>query len=358
MNYILVPIIAVAVAFSGLKLFRWLKILDKPGNDLKNTRKPVPTMQGIFVYLGFFISIALLFPQYLHNNLFWGLFFGSLPIVIFELFEELNYIGKIKFKIPPSLRLIGHIAGALLAVWIWSFAPQEFIINGHTRIMPQWLLALGFALWAILCINAINRFDGIYGQASGVSSIGFLTIFLLIQFVVFKSYTNFTDANMQTLLFVKNISFVLFCISLVSTVIEYKPLGLVRDVGIMFFWFSLAYLSVVGWAKIGTLIVALSLVIFDAIWVWLWRMFVVKKNPLKGDYTHLHHRLLGLWRTRKEVRGFVWIWSLIMMIFILIQWTDRSNKLIIFTVMAFVFFGVNYYLFIVKKLPCWLPMKK
>jgi UDP-N-acetylmuramyl pentapeptide phosphotransferase/UDP-N-acetylglucosamine-1-phosphate transferase len=101
--------------------------------------------------------------------------------------------------------------------------------------MPQWLLALGFALWAILCINAINRFDGIYGQASGVSSIGFLTIFLLIQFVVFKSYTNFTDANMQTLLFVKNISFVLFCISLVSTVIEYKPLGLVRDVGIMFF---------------------------------------------------------------------------------------------------------------------------
>ena len=51
MNYILVPVIAVAVAFIGLKLFRWLNILDKPGNDLKNTRKPVPTIQGIFVYL-------------------------------------------------------------------------------------------------------------------------------------------------------------------------------------------------------------------------------------------------------------------------------------------------------------------
>ena len=45
MKYVLVPLIAVAVAFVGLRLFRWMKILDKPGNDLKNTRKPVPTIQ-------------------------------------------------------------------------------------------------------------------------------------------------------------------------------------------------------------------------------------------------------------------------------------------------------------------------
>ncbi len=358
MNYILVPVLAVAIAFGGLKFFRWLKILDKPGNDIKNTRKPVPTLQWIFVYLGFFLSIALLFPGYLHNNLFWWLILGALPIIVFELFEELRYLGKINFKIHPWLRLVGHIIWGLLAVWIGHFGPQEIIISGHTRIISQWILALGFVVWSILCINAVNRFDGIYGQASGVSSVGFLTIFLLIQFVVLKSYTNFTDINMQTLLFVKNISFVLFCISLVSTVVEYKPLGLMRDVGIMFFWFSLAYLSVVGWAKIWTLIVALSLVIFDAIWVWLWRIFVMKKSPLQGDYTHLHHRLLGLGWNRKEIRWFVWIRSLIMMIFILIQWTNRMNKLIIFTVMALVFFGVNYYLFVVKKLPCGLAMKK
>jgi len=358
MNYILVPVIAIAFAWIGLKLFRWLNVLDKPGNDLKNTRKPVPTIQGIFVYLGFFVSVAILFPHYLDSNLFRGLFLGSLPIVIFELFEELHYIWKINFKIPPIFRLVGHIAGALLAVWIWSFGPQEFIINGQIWVMPQRLLAIWFTLRSILCINAINRFDGIYGQASGVSSIGFLTIFLLIQFVVFKEYTNFTEANMQILLFVKNMSFVLFCISLISTVVEYKPLGLVRDVGIMFFGFALAYLSVVGWAKIGTLIVALSLVIFDAIWVGLWRIFVMKKNPLKGDYTHLHHRLLWLGWTRKEIRGFVWIRSLIMMILILIQWTDRTNKIIIFSLMALVFFGINYYLFVVKKLPCGLSLKK
>jgi len=358
MNYILVPIIAIAIAFIGLTLFRWLKILDKPWTDLVNTRKPVPTIQWVFVYVGFFAIIAILFPQYLHSNLFWGLILGSLPIVIFELFEELSYLGKISWKIHPALRLIGHVAGALLAVWIGNIWAQEFIISGHMYIIPQWFVAIGFVAWSILCINAINWFDGIYAQASGVSWIGFLTIFLLIQFVVFRHYTNFTETNMQILLFVKNMSFVLFCISLVATVVEYKPLWLVRDVGIMFFGFSLAYLSVIGWAKIGTLIVALSLVIFDAIWVWLWRMFIMKKSPLKGDYTHLHHRLLGLWRNRKEIRAFVWIRSIIMMIFILIQWTDRLNKIIIFTVMAIVFFGMNYYLFLVKQLPCGLAIKK
>ena len=71
MKYVLVPLIAVAFAWIGLTLFRWLKVLDKPGNDLKNTRKPVPTIQGVFVYIGFFAIVAILFPQYLHSNLFW-----------------------------------------------------------------------------------------------------------------------------------------------------------------------------------------------------------------------------------------------------------------------------------------------
>lgn len=94
--------------------------------------------------------------------------------------------------------------------------------------------------------------------------------------------------------FVEVMALLLFFVSLISVVIEYKPLGLLRDVGIMFFGFAIAYLSVVGGAKIGTLIVALSLPIFDAIRVGLYRIFILKKNPLNGDYTHLHHRLMGL----------------------------------------------------------------
>jgi len=358
MNLIFIFIGAVLFNIFGIRIFRKLWFLDKPGNDLKNTRKPVPTIVGIFTYLGFFAIIAILFPEYLSNSLFWWLMIWSFPIVLVQLLDELRYIDKIKFSLPSWVRLLSHILGAILAVYIWWFQWQEILIGSFKWIMPQWFFAIFFVAWSILCINAINWFDGIYAQASGVSSIWFLTIFLLIKYVVFQHFTVFTEENMVILNLVQNMALVLFALSLVSTVVEYKPLALLRDVGIMFFGFSLAYLSIAWGAKIGTIVVALSLVIFDAIWVGFYRIFILKKSPLKGDYTHLHHRLLGLGWNRKEIRAFVWIFSAIMMILMLMQEANRINKIWIFLIMAIIFFGVNYYLFLVKKLPCGLKLEK
>ena len=42
----------------------------------------------------------------------------------------------------------------------------------------------------------------------------------------------------------------------------------------------------------------------------------------------------------------------------LMQGTNRMNKIIIFLIMAALFFGVNVYLFLIKKLPCWQDDKK
>lgn len=358
MNLIYALIGAIVINIFGIRVFRKMGILDKPGNDLKNTRKPVPTILGVFTYLGFGIIVAILFPEYLSNRLFLGLMAGAFPIMIVQLLDELRYIDKIKLNLPSRIRLISHVVGAVLAVYVWGFEGQEILIGNWSWIMPQRFFAIFFVLWSILCINAINRFDGIYAQSSGVSSIGFLTIFLLIKFVVFQHFTVFTEESIISLNLVQNLSLILFVISLVSTVIEYKPIALLRDVGIMFFGFALAYLSIAGWAKIWTVVVALSLVIFDAIWVAFWKIFVMKKSPLKWDYTHLHHRLLGLGWNRKEIRAFVWSFSSIMMILMLMQEANRINKIWIFLIMAIVFFGVNYYLFLVKKLPCGLKIKK
>ena len=119
---------------------------------------------------------------------------------------------------------------------------QELIFAGTVYYIPQWLFSIAFLIRTMFCINAINRFDGIYAQGSGVSAIGFFTLFALIKWVVFRSYDSFP--NLEVLLFVQNMSFILFVISLVYAVIEYKPLGLVRDVGIMVFGFAIAYLAV------------------------------------------------------------------------------------------------------------------
>lgn len=67
----------------------------------------------------------------------------------------------------------------------------------------------------------------------------------------------------------------------------------------------LAYIALLGGAKIGTVIVVLALPLFDAVWVIVDRI-KRQKNPLKGDFTHLHFRLMALGWNRDEVRVFIW----------------------------------------------------
>lgn len=350
----IVSFLFIALVFAiGRFVFKKWNVLDRPGADLKWVRWPVPTLMGIFAYLSFCLVIMIFFPDIFSTKVFVWLMAWTLPIILVEFVEELGYMWKVKFRVPQIVRLLAHIWWAILAVYIGDiWAWQELAFFDFVWKIPQFAFVIFFVIWSMLCINAINWIDGINWQASGVSAIWFLTIFLLIKFVVMRIYTTFI--NWDTLVLVSNLSLILFFVALISTVVEFKPFGLLRDVWIMFFGFALAYLSVVWWAKIWTLVVALSLVIFDAIRVGLYRIFILKKNPMKWDYTHIHHRLMWLGRSRWEVRAFVWIRSLVMMILMLMQEWNRLNKIIIFMMMALIFFGVNAYIFLVKKKPCGL----
>jgi UDP-GlcNAc:undecaprenyl-phosphate GlcNAc-1-phosphate transferase len=328
-----------------------LHILDKPWIDIVPARKPVPTMQWLLVYVILMIVVSLFFPQWRTLSLFQWLFAGISVILFITTIDEYLYI-KGKKDFPAWIRLLGQVLAAVLAIWIGGIAMDEWVFQGMVIAIPSMVFVWFFLLRSLICINAINWFDGVNGQASGVSSIGFLTMALLIVLVVLPHYSGITADNAIVLYWVRDMALLFFVLSFVYAMIEYRPYWLLRDLGTMVFGFTLAYLSIVWWAKIGTLVVALSLVIFDAIWVGVHRIFFLRKNPLKGDYTHLHYRLLWLGWTKWEVRWFVWWWSLVMMVLMLLQWADRRSKVVIFIVMALVFFGVNGYLFWVKKLPC------
>jgi len=356
MIWLWVFVFVVVIAILWLFLCKKIHLLDKPGADIAGTRAPVPTIQGIFVYGIFLGVLGIFFHEYLSNSLIQGFLIGGSLIVLIELITELDYIGKIHFKIPPAVRFLFHCLAACLTLYFSGISSFQFTILGNEFDLPSWLFYLVFTGWSVFIINAVNWIDGIYAQGNGILAIGFFTLYILIKFVVFHSYEEFP--NYDILILVQDLSLVLAIISLVYTVIEFKPFGLIRDVWTMFLAFWLAYLSLLWGAKIGTIIVTLSLVIFDAVWIILYRIFILKKNPMKWDYTHLHHRLLGLGRTRGEVRAFVWIFSLVMMILILLQGTNSVHKIIIFVMMAIIFFGVNTYLFIIKKKPCGLQKEK
>jgi UDP-GlcNAc:undecaprenyl-phosphate/decaprenyl-phosphate GlcNAc-1-phosphate transferase len=85
------------------------------------------------------------------------------------------------------------------------------------------------------------------------------------------------------------------------------------------------------------MIVVLSLPLFDAAWVIVDRIRQ-GKSPMKGDYTHLHYRLMALGWDRHEVRWFIWLYSVVMMVLMLLQGTAKSGKVILFLMMFVIFF--------------------
>lgn len=351
MIYVLIVLFAIAVVWSGLALFKKMAILDRPGPDVP-PRDRVPSVQWVFLVLGFFLAIAIFFPQYYVEPQFLGF------LIWIGVLFWINYIDAFK-SISPILRLISQglawaIAFFVAGVWFHEIALPTWWI---------WVLPTVFAvavtiIWFIGFMNAINWFDWVYWLASGVSSIGYALILLLINFVVLPHYPSISPENLNTLQIASTIASVCLIFSILYTIVEYKPLGLLRDVGIIFYGFSLAYLTLLWWAKVGAILVVLSLVIFDAIWVFVNRVFVLKKNPLKGDYTHLHYRLLALWWNRNEVRAFIWGWSVVLLILMLLQEVESFNKIVIFVMMCVLFFWIHIYLYWIKKLPMEYKVKK
>lgn len=252
------------IAIAGIEICKKRKILDRPWPDVP-ARSRVPNMQGIFLLLWFFATTALFFPQYYENKAFLGLAVGGGFIMLFSLIDTvLETAGKKWIK--AKYRLLLQVIAWLIALGVWGVSISEFVINGNiTRALPSYFIVFLTILWFVGFMNAINWFDGVYGLASGISTIWFVTIYFLLQKVVIPYYANVISAeNLATLTMTTNIAFLLTLGGLLYTTIEYKPTGLLRDIWIIFYGYALAYLSLMGGAKIGTLLVVLSLPIFDA----------------------------------------------------------------------------------------------
>ncbi len=345
MEYLFIAFFSILIWFLWLYIFNKFSILDKPWPDIIPPRNPVPNIQWIFLFLWVILSVFLFFPEYFFQQEVLALFIAGFFIVIISLLDAFK-------SVSPKLRLLVQLFVALIAFFLWWVGIFEISLPYFWLIeFPIWLALLVTIVWFAWFMNAINWFDWVNSLASGVSTVWFLSIILLIQFVVLPHYSWISPESIALLEMVVNLSYIFFVFSLLYTFIEFKPFGILRDIWVMFLWFSLAYLALLWGAKIWTIVVALSLVVFDSIWVFLHRIFIMKKNPLKGDYTHLHYRLLALNWDRTEVRIFIRWWSIFLMIIMILLWADRLWKLIVFLMMFFVFFAINAYLFWYKKLP-------
>jgi len=114
----------------------------------------------------------------------------------------------------------------------------------------------------------------------------------------------------------------------------------------MFLWFMLASLAIISGWKIATVLVVFWVYVVDAVYVIIRRIYN-KKSPLSWDFTHLHHRLLDIWLSKKQV--LIVIFSLSFIFWVTALFLDKTWKIIVFVIIIFVVIFINEIIRIVLK---------
>ena len=106
----------------------------------------------------------------------------------------------------------------------------------------------------------------------------------------------------------------------------------------MFLGFMLATLAIIAGWKIATVLVVFWIYSVDAIYVII-RRVLKKRNPLQGDFTHLHHRLTNIWLRDKQV---LWlIYSLSFFFWLTALFLDKIGKIIVFGIIVVIVIFIN-----------------
>ncbi|MEI8230083.1 MAG: MraY family glycosyltransferase [Candidatus Peregrinibacteria bacterium] len=260
---------------------------------LKRKRIPYPTgILAVLTFLVFFVifeSTIAMSPWSLQAV---GLIVSIIILAIISFLDD-------RLRISPLLRLGIQILVALIVFLtgtrLFSLTNPLAGIMGfdilNLNILNLPIQSLGnpslvgmlfTVVWLGLTMNALNWFDGIRGQVSVISVIGFLTIGLL----------SLSDR-------VGDFSLGLIALSLAGIALGCllfdvpPPRALLGDTGSMFFGLMLGVLTIFTGGKVATGFLVLGVPLIDSIIVII-RRLAKGVSPFRGNATdeHLHHRLL------------------------------------------------------------------
>lgn len=318
-----------------IKLFSKLDIVDNPKKYNKN-RKPVPYSTGIIFFIVFFI-LSYFFVE--HNEklyLIWWFWF----IITFISFIDDLYKVSAKKRLIMQIIIWSVIWITSIKIWYisnifgWILDLNTYFIN--ILDFKIFIIPVIFTIfWYVFIFNTVNWTDWITWNTSWLSIISFLILFLLWYILFLKDNYEWWIENA---VFVMKMSLILIWILIPYWYFEVREKILMWDSGTMFLWFMLATIAIISWWKVATVLVVFWIYAVDAVYVVINRL-ILWKSPLKWDLTHLHHRLLKLWLTKKEVLGLLYFLSFIFWLTAL--FLDRFWKIIVFIIIIFIVVFIN-----------------
>lgn len=264
--------------------------MDRP-HEYGLNRAPIPYSGGIVFFIVFAIS-SLLFVNITGQIL--GVIIAGFLIAFVSFIDD-------RIRLSPWLRLavqalagfIVVLSGVAIQLVNAPFGLPVFLDKIQFQIFGQtiWLFsALAIIIWLILMMNVMNWMDGIPGLASGITVIAQVSLFIL-------STRQFHIVDQSAII---TVSSVLAASAGAFLIFDFpKPKILMGDTGSMFLGFMLGILSILAGGKLATAVLIMGFPVLDALWV-ITKRIISGGSPLKGDNSHLHHKLLNVGLTEKQ----------------------------------------------------------
>ncbi len=254
----------------------------------------VSRLGGVALYGGFtiaavaaqFLMVPRLDPYEIIRLI--GLIGGSTIIFVVGILDDI-------YEFPALPQFFGQYLAAAFAIVFQIFI--EYVSNPFTGqqtdpFTPIVTVTLSF-FWLVGMMNTMNWLDGLDGLAGGVAVIAGLMLFINSAFRVEPAQTSVSLLHLA--LVGAALGFLLH---------NYNPARIIMGGGAPYLGFLLASLSIIGGAKMATILLVMGLPLVDAVWQ------VVKRaregrNPFRGDRGHLHFRLLDKgFGTKRIVVGY------------------------------------------------------
>lgn len=283
-SYILVFLLAFTLTLGLVPIVRWLSFrlgaVSRPGGRRREAM-PMPKLGGLALFISF--TVAVLVAQWLpverldpnEVTRLTGLLLGSTIIFIVGLvddFYELSYIAQ----------AVGQILAAGVAIAFQIFI--EYFNNPFTgEQTPEWGMPVTIVLtlfWMGLMMNTVNFLDGADGLAAGVCGIAGVLLFLNGAYIVEPA-----QASVSLL----HLALVGICAGFL--VFNFYPAQIYLGGGALYLGFLVGTLSIIGGAKMATILLVMGLPLMDLAWQAANRLRQ-GRSPFSGDRGHLHFRLL------------------------------------------------------------------
>jgi len=268
-------------------------LLDFPTTPRKIHTIPIPRLGGIAVYLAFFLPLFGIFltegvvyeffAQYF--DVLVSLFITSSLVFAVGVYDDIR--GATVFQ-----KLVVQIVAAVL-IYFLGFKIQLISVP-FVGSVPLGILGFPITiLWIVGVTNALNFIDGIDGLACGVGFFSVSTIFILSLFL-HHSLTAFFAAALAGGLF----GFALY---------NFAPASIfMGDSGSLFIGFIIAAISLQGSQKSSTAIVLLIPIIALGVPITDTLLAIIRRignghSPFVADKEHIHHRLLNMGLSSRQV---------------------------------------------------------